>query len=151
MGRFLGVVPALVVCGCAVRERVEFVEARHPLSIQGVIVSLAGGVGEDGLSRLLIKDGVLRPATADELIALKRAGASDRFVVGLIRTPVTRPRAASLVVYRWYELDGDAFANVAVLPLRALAFLFSLGGWDPPVPRTRRSPYSVPSPHSEDR
>jgi hypothetical protein len=87
-----------------------------------------------------------RSPNVDELIALKEAGASDQLLVAVLRAPIYRPVAASLVVYRWMDLDLGFMGRIALWSLGG----FQLGGDPPPPPRERRT-VAPPEPKKEKR
>lgn len=96
MRRFFLVLLCLPVLlsGCVVHEFRDSIPGRYPVTIQGVIEGLRSGVPESQLISDIRTQGVLRHPGADDIVAMKQAGASDWMIREMIHADVTEFRPA---------------------------------------------------------
>jgi hypothetical protein len=121
MRRLLVIAPLVLVSGCTVSERVERIPAREPVSVESMVADLAAGAPEAQVCAEIQAHGVLRSPSPDDVIALKRAGASDALVIAVLRAPVTTPSPARRIVHRSYDLDWDLMGEILGGTLRVTA------------------------------
>lgn len=119
--RLLGLAPLLLACGCTVSERVERIPAREPVTVESIVADLAVGAPEPQVVDEVRQHGVLRPLTPDDVITLKRAGATDALVIEVLRAPVTTPRRALKIVHRSVAFDWSVVGELVVGALRITA------------------------------
>jgi len=116
--KLAGIAPLLLACGCVMSERVERIPACEPVSIESIVADLAAGAPEAQVVDEIALHGVLRVPSPDDVIALKRGGASDALVIAVLRAPVTTPRRAQTIVYRSVDVDWCAVGDITVGALR---------------------------------
>ena len=88
--------------GCFYGPRVAYVEpqvvpARRPLSREDVRTLVRAGVGDEIILARLRTEGVTARPTAEEVVDLKKDGASDKVIEALLGAPVTTAAPARVV------------------------------------------------------
>jgi hypothetical protein len=99
--RRLAVLVLLVGTGCY-GPRAYYVEpqvmpARRPVSREDVRTLVRAGVGDEIIATKIRAEGVTARPTADEVVALKKDGASDKVVEAMLAAPVTSAAPARVV------------------------------------------------------
>jgi len=85
----------LVLAGCVFYDQpVGWVPARDPLTPERIIELKREGQTDSNIRRLLEYHGVAYKVNADDLIAIKQAGAGDPLLSAVATAPVRRPQEA---------------------------------------------------------
>jgi hypothetical protein len=82
------------ITGCVAHEIRETIPGRYPVAPEHVIHGLRSGVPESQIVSDIRTQGILRPPTTDEIVAIKQSGGSDWVVREMIAGDVTIPRPA---------------------------------------------------------
>ena len=101
--RYASLLVAPLLAGCIVHETIEYVPPRQPVTVERALTLLRSGVHDSVVRADLRANGMLRPPAADEIVALKRAGASDELLQEMIAAPPTAPRPGEVIRCVMYD------------------------------------------------
>ncbi|MBI2933199.1 MAG: hypothetical protein HYY16_16260 [Planctomycetes bacterium] len=104
--------------GCVMVEEIDRVPARNPVGVDGVIDMVRSRVSEWHILAEIRANGVQRSPTADDIVALKQAGAGDRIISAMINAPVTTARAGEVrrtVYYDTRPAEGATWFTLGAL------------------------------------
>jgi len=117
----------LLLAGCVIHEGpVAWTPARVPLSVDEIAAMRRAGTSDDTIRRELQANGVERKLTADDLVALKDAGAGDGLLAAAASTPVLEPEDAQPIYHRHlYSYDNCVYCGAYAPTYFALGFAFN--------------------------
>ncbi len=114
------VLPILTVVGCAVHEHRETTPGRTPVAVEYVVAMARADVNDWHIVSEIHRNGVYRTPTADDIVAMKQAGASDEVVRAMISAPVMPYVPAETRVVRHYDPSPGINAAVTGIALWAI-------------------------------
>jgi len=107
MKRLLYLAPLLLV-GCVFYDRpIGWIPARDPLTPERIVEMKRAGRSDSEIRRVLDFHGLAYKVNADDLIAIKAAGAGDALLTAVATAPVKKPEEAKPI----YEQSRHSHAD----------------------------------------
>jgi hypothetical protein len=127
MMKRLTLLAPILLAGCVVQSGpVAWTPARVPLSVDEIAAMRRAGTSDDTIRRDLQANGVERKLTADDLVALKEAGAGDSLLAAAASAPVLEPEDAQPLYHRHlYSYDQCVYCGAYAPAYFALGFAFN--------------------------
>ena len=117
MMRLLCALPLLLV-GCVFYRTPDgWIPARVPLTIERLVEMKNDGDSDATIKRELAFHGVEYKLNADDLVALKEAGAGDSLLKAAAEAPVKAPAEARPIYHRHSHAHYDYDAHYAAVPV----------------------------------